>query len=262
MAIKKTSRIQYSVNTTLPYILPTLNYIEQNRNKKLTKSEIRGYVVRNHSKGKSPNSEMDIISKIIDRYCSENPKRIINLGVFGIALLKNWDKYPQTRNEILLLGFCKHYIVEYTLNVISNHLKDGIRELSADDIKRKVRSLDIYPELAKNIEKNVTEVLKDLIKLNFLPEKKNNFIYNIDYYKPSKYGLLYYILNYFPNLKSISLKDLSQSKLLDMLLTNITNINLALNEIKNQKLLKYESFADIQKYLIQISSISELNDII
>ena len=260
MPINKNSRIQYSINTTFPFILPTLQYVNDNYSKELKKSDIRSYIVANFSQGKSPNSEKDIVSKVIDRYLDDDEKKIILLGDLGTALLKTWKKHPQTRNELLILGFSQHFIVEFTIKEIHGYLMNGKRKIMADDLKKKVKALDIYPDLAKNIESNVTEILKDLIRLNFLPEKENNRNYNIDFYKPTDLGLLYSLLYYFPEWKTINLKSLEQSDLLKILLTDIVKIKNAFNSLNTRNLARYEAFADIEKYIISIGTVKELND--
>lgn len=259
MPIRKNSRIQYSINTTFPFILPTLKFVNKNSSRDLKRSDVRSYVVANFSQGKSPKSEMDIVSKIIDRYLEEIDKKII-LGDLGAALLKTWEKYPQTRNELLIIGFSQHFIVEFTLKEVHKYLIKGTRKISGNDLKKKIKSLDLYPKLAKNIENNITEILKDLIRLKMLPEKENNRIYNIDYYQPTDLGLLYYILYYFPERITISLKSLDQSDLLEILLTDIINLKNAFERLSKKNLVKFESFADVQKYVIKIKTIKELNE--
>lgn len=260
MGIKKTSRIQYSINTTLPYLLPTLNYVSLNNKKSLKKADVRNYMVKNHSQGRAPRSEKDITSKIIDRYLKEDKNKNIKLGDLGTALLKTWEKYPQTRNELLLIGYSKHFIVEFTIMQVSNFLNKGFKEVSIESIQNKVKNLDFYPDLAKKIEKNVGEILKDLTELNILPERKTKSIYNIEYYKPTDLGLLYYLLFYFPELRSLSLNALHQSKLLNSLITDINSLKNAFQILNDKNLVSFESFADVQKYYINIESVRELNE--
>jgi len=260
MPINKNSRIQYSINTTFPFILPTLKYISENCNEGLKRSVVRQYIVKNYSQGKSQKSEMDIVSKVIDRYLEEDEQKRINLGDLGTALLKTWEKYPQTRNELLIIGYSKHFIVDFTIKEVHTYLVGNKRKISSDDLKKKVRALDIYPDLAKNIESNVTEILKDLIRLNMLPEKENNRIYNIDFYKPTDLGLLYYILYYFPEWITISLRSLDKSDLLKILLTDWVSIKTAFDILDKKNLVEYESFADVQKYVIKLNTIGELNE--
>ncbi len=259
MPINKTSRIQYSINTTFPFILPTLKYVSENYNEGLKRSVVRQYIVKNYSQGKSQKSEMDIVSKVIDRYLEEDDKKQIQLGDIGTALLKTWDKYPQTRNELLVMGYSQHFIVEFTIKEIHQYLMNNKKKLVANDLKRKVKALDIYPDLATNIEKNTTEVLKDLIRLHILPEKESNAVYNIAFYKPTAFGLLYFILYYFPEWQTISLRALDQSELLKILLTDMTGIKNAFDILCKKSLARFESFADVQKYVVILKTMGEFN---
>ena len=122
MPINKNSRIQYSINTTFPFILPTIKYISENFKLGLKRPNVRKYIVENYSQGKSQRSEMDIVSKVIDRYFEEDDQKNINLGDLGTALLKTWEKYPQTRNELLIIGYSKHFIVDFTIKEVHAYL--------------------------------------------------------------------------------------------------------------------------------------------
>ena len=85
-------------------------------------------------------------------------------------------------------------------------------------------------------------------------------LYNIDFYKPTYLGLLYYILYYFPEWITISPRSLKESDLLKILLTDTIGIRTALDKLSKENLVEYESYADVQKYVINLKTMSELNE--